>query len=139
MSDYAKSLIRDAVQKILGIIFAWMAVHALAVPNSVKDSVTNWAVLFVAAFLLWLWTAITRWLESQKGDDKLHSYLRAAGRILMLGVKMFPVYITPTPPVIVKPIQEAPLASDATMILPTVPTPVVPPTSGVLPNGDPMH
>lgn len=135
MSDFAKSLLRDLVQKLMGIVFAWIGVHILAVPPSVKDAVTNWAVLTVTALLLLVWTTITRWLETREGKTKLDGYLRAAGRIAMMGVKGVPVYVSPEPTPTVEVVPPAPVAStaDQTMVMPIVRTPTV------LPSGDPIH
>lgn len=99
MSDFAASLIRDFVQKLLGMIFAWVGVHYVAIPPDVKKAVTNWAVLAVTAGALLLWTALVRWLETAQGASQQAVYRRALGRALMLGVKTTPAYTPPPPPV----------------------------------------
>ena len=98
MSSLAKSILRDAVQKLLGIVFAWVGVHFVAIPQHDKDAITNWAVLAMTAGLLLVWTAAVRWLESRHGNNAFDAACRALGRILMLGIASTPVYVKPTPP-----------------------------------------
>jgi len=98
MSDFVTSLVRDIVQKLFGVVFAYFAVHGFNVPSATKDSVDNWAVLGVTAGLLWLWTAITRALEERKGSSKFDQMCRVIGRFFMLGVGSTPTY--PAPPVV---------------------------------------
>lgn len=98
MSSLAKSILRDAVQKLLGIVFAWIGVHFINIPQHDKDAITNWAVLAVTAGLLLVWTTAVRWLESRHGTSQFDAICRALGRILMLGIGSVPVYVSPTPP-----------------------------------------
>lgn len=138
MSDYLRSLLRDLVRKLLGIVFAWIAVHFVVLPNSVKSSVENWAVLAITALFLVIWTTIVRALETRQGSQPLDGWLRALGRILMLGVKGLPVYVLPPEKPKAQEIPVAPVAplAEQTMVIPTVP-PL--PTPTVLPSGDPIH
>lgn len=100
MSDLAKSILRDFVQKVLGVVFAWVGVHFIAIPSADKDAITNWAVLAVISVALLIWTSAVRWLESRKGTGQLDVACRALGRILMFGIKTTPQYTdtTPLPP-----------------------------------------
>lgn len=98
MSGLAQSILRDAVQKLLGVAFAWIAVHFVAIPEADKAAITNWAVLGGSALLLLVWTALVRFLESRTGTSQFDTYCRAIGRVLMLGIKTTPVYSAPTPP-----------------------------------------
>lgn len=98
MPDVVQSILRDFVQKILGIVFVWTAAHAVDLPAGDKAAITNWAVLGLTALLLLIWTAAVRWLESRKGNSQFDVYCRAIGRVLMLGIKTTPVYVAPTPP-----------------------------------------
>lgn len=136
MSDYAKSLVRDLAQKAVGMLFVWLGIHVLAVPRSVKDAVANWAVLALTSLLLFAWTALVRWLETRPGTTSMDGYLRAAGKILMLGAKGLPFYPEPEKPA-PQPIPSVPQvpAADQTMILPRY----TPPTPTVLPSGDSLH
>ncbi|HEY6021595.1 MAG TPA: hypothetical protein VIY48_17530 [Candidatus Paceibacterota bacterium] len=135
MTDFARSLLRDLVQKALGIVFAWIGIHILAIPQDVKNAVTNWAVLTVTAVLLLIWTTIVRWLETRQGATKLDGYLRVIAKLVMFGVKGLPVYVLPKEPEPVP--QEIPSANAAqqTMIIPTY----TPPTPTVFPGGQPIH
>lgn len=106
MPSFVQSLLRDAVQKLLGIVFAWVGVHFIAIPEDEKKAITNWAVLGATALLLLIWTALVRFLESRNGNSQLDAYCRAIGRVLMLGIKTTPVYVTPTPPAAATPAPE---------------------------------
>lgn len=139
MTDFARSLLRDLVQKALGIVFAWIGIHILAIPQDVKNAVTNWAVLTVTAVLLLIWTTIVRWLETRQGTTKLDGYLRVIAKLVMFGVKGLPVYVLPKEPDPV-PKEIPPVAStqQPTMLMPTYTQPA-PPTPTVFPGGQPIH
>lgn len=98
MSAYAQSVLRDAVQKLLGVVFAWLAVHVIDIPQHDKAAITNWAVLGVTSAALLVWTAAVRFLESRTGTSQFDAACRALGRVLMLGIKTTPTYSSPEPP-----------------------------------------
>lgn len=98
MSDLIQSIMRDFVQKLLGIAFVWTVAHGINLPESDKAAITNWAILGMTALLLLVWTTLVRWLESRKGTSQFDSTARALGRVLMLGIKTTPSYTAPAAP-----------------------------------------
>lgn len=98
MSDLVTSIVRDVIQKMFGVAFAYLAVHGFNIDQATVDKVDNWAVLAIIAGLLALWTVIVRALETRKGDTPFDQWCRIIGRFLMLGVSRTPVYPTPPPP-----------------------------------------
>lgn len=88
MNDLVTSLLREFVQKGVGVVALWLAGHGLDVPTSVTD----WAVLTGIAAGLWLWTAVVRFLETRPADTATGRLARKVARWLMLGIKAKPVY-----------------------------------------------
>jgi hypothetical protein len=133
MSAFATSLLRSLAQKALGVLFVWVGVHVIAVPEHVRSAVTDWAVLLVTTLLLFVWTSVVRWLETRRGDSPFDVYARALARILMLGIKSTPMYYTPPPTLKPVPVPE--------LVQPSWPQPVSPPeppTTTVGPGGNPL-
>lgn len=98
MSDLVTSVVRDIIQKIFGVAFAYFAVHGFNINQATVDKVDNWAVLAIIAGLLALWTALVRALEERKGTSTFDQWCRIVGRFLMLGVSRTPSYPTSPPP-----------------------------------------
>lgn len=73
---FAMSVVRELVQKGLGIVALWLAAHGLELP----EAVSNWVVLTVVALAVVVWTAIVRFLETRTSPAA-----RLLGKILMLG------------------------------------------------------
>lgn len=76
MKAFGTSLIREVVQKGVGIVVVWIAAHGFAVP----DAVSNWVVLTIVAGGVVVWTAIVRFLETREGGA-----WKLLAKILMLG------------------------------------------------------
>lgn len=74
---WALSVLRELVQKGLGIVALWLAAHGLDLP----DAVTNWVVLTTVALGVVAWTAAVRFLETRQNGAA-----RLLGKILMLGL-----------------------------------------------------
>lgn len=98
MSDFATAVLRSFVQKLLGLVFTWVGVHFVAIPAHDKAAITNWAVLTVTAGFLFVYEVVAHWLETRTGTSPLTVAFRALARILMLGIKARPTYVTPAPP-----------------------------------------
>jgi hypothetical protein len=74
---FALSVVRELVQKGLGIVALWLLAHGIELP----EAVTNWVVLTVVALAVVVWTAVVRFLETRTSPAA-----RLLGKILMLGV-----------------------------------------------------
>jgi hypothetical protein len=88
---WALSVLREVVQKGLGIVALWLAAHGLQLP----DAVTNWVVLTTVALGVVAWTAVVRFLETRQ-----NAAARMLGKILMLGLSgagKSPAYPTAVP------------------------------------------
>ena len=98
MSDFAVAVLRDFIIKALGIVFAWVGVHFVAIPEHDKAAITNWAVLTATAGLMLVWSIVVHFLESRTGNNPFAVLCRALGRLLMFGIKLKPSYARPVPP-----------------------------------------
>lgn len=110
MTDFATAILRDFVKKSLGIVFAWVGVHFIAIPEHDRAAITNWAVLGVTAGFMFVYTVIVHWLESRTGNNPFATACRVMGRVLMFGIKARPTYVTPAqtpaPEPVVTPIRQ---------------------------------
>jgi hypothetical protein len=107
VTDFAKAVIRDFVKKVLGIVFAWLAVNIIAIPQADKDAVTNWVVLTVTAGFMFVWAVVVHWLETRTGNNPFAVACRALARLLMLGISFRPTYPgKPVPVPVVTPIHQ---------------------------------
>lgn len=88
MSDFVTSLVREFVQKGVGVVALWLAAHGLNLPKSVTD----WATLTGIAAGLWVWAAIVRYLETRSSTTAFGRFANWLGRLLMLGVTAKPNY-----------------------------------------------
>ncbi len=118
MSDFATAVLRNFVIKLLAVVFTWVGVHFVAIPAHDKAAVTNWAVLAVTAGFMFVYTVVVHWLETRAGNGTLAVGCRALARVLMLGIKARPTYVTPP--------------------LPAEPEPAVTPIHQVGPDGRPL-
>jgi hypothetical protein len=89
MNDFLKSALREAAQKLVGIVAVWVVAHGVPVP----DAVTNWAVLTLIAGGVALWTIAVRFLET-----RTNPVARFLARMLMLGIGSTPTYAKPVEP-----------------------------------------
>lgn len=87
LKAFVMSILRDLVQKGIGIVALWLLAHGVELP----DAVTNWVVLTTVALGVVAWTAVVRFLETRKS-----SAARALAEVLMLGLGA-PAYPTPEP------------------------------------------
>jgi hypothetical protein len=88
---WALSILREIVQKGLGIVALWLAAHGLDLP----DAVTNWVVLTTVAIGVVAWTAVVRFLETRQNGAA-----RLLAKLLMLGLSgdgKSPAYPAATP------------------------------------------
>jgi hypothetical protein len=134
MSAFATSLLRSLAQKVLGMLFVWVGVHFIAVPEHVRSAVTDWAVLLVTTLLLFVWTSAVRWLETRRGDTPFDVYARALARILMLGIKSKPFYFDTSKPA---KLLDSSKPNEVVLAPPAV-SPPEPPTTTVDPGGNPL-
>lgn len=88
MSDLVTSLIREFVQKAVGVVALWLVAHGISLPQSVTD----WATLTAIGAGLWVWTALVRWLETRSAATAGGRFANWLARILMLGVTAKPTY-----------------------------------------------
>lgn len=93
MSDLVKSILRELVQKGVGIVVLWAAAHGLPVP----EAVSSWVVLTLVAGGVALWTIVVRFLETRAEGTALGSFARGLAQLLMLGIKAKPTYPPETP------------------------------------------
>jgi hypothetical protein len=119
MTDFATAVLRNFVIKLLAVVFTWVGVHFIAIPEADKAAITNWAVLAVAAGLMFVYTVVIHWLETRAGNGTFAVACRAVARILMLGIKARPTYLRPAPE--------------------PQPAPVVTPIHQVGPDGKPLQ
>lgn len=94
MSDYLKSMLRNAVQLGWGAVAVWLVHHNVQLSNNVA----NWVVDTGVSVTILLVIALIRWLEDRKGNGRFSVYARAVGRVLMLGIAYTPKYSDPAPP-----------------------------------------
>jgi hypothetical protein len=88
MKDLLISIVRDAVQKGVGIVAVWLLAHGIDLP----DAVSNWVVLTTVAVAVVAWTAVVRFLETRQSPAA-----KLLAKILMLGLSgkgKQPVYPT---------------------------------------------
>lgn len=88
MKSLGTSIIRELVQKGVGVVVVWLVAHGVDVP----DAVGNWVVLTLVAGGVALWTIVVRFLETRQSR-----VAKLLARVLMLGIGKTPVY-PPTPP-----------------------------------------
>lgn len=98
MPPLLASLVRDAAQKLSGVVAVWISVHIVPVSPGVQRALSSWVVLLASAGGLFAWTALMRWLETAKGVSLGAVWRRALGRFLMLGLTHKPVYVDQTVP-----------------------------------------
>lgn len=108
MSDFAVAVLRDFVIKAIGIVFAWIGVHFIAIPEHDKAAITNWAVLAATAGFMFVWSAVVHFLETRTGNGTFAVLCRALARLLMFGIKLKPTYPQAKPAVepVVTPIRQ---------------------------------
>ncbi len=91
MSDYLKSMLRNAVQLGWGAVAVWLVHHNMPLSNNVS----NWVVDGGVSLVILATMALIRWLEERKGTGVVSVYARAIGRVLMLGIGYTPSYPEP--------------------------------------------
>lgn len=93
MGDFAKSVVRTAVQLAWGSVVAWLTVRHIAVP----DEVTVWVTDATVGVVMLGVTGVLRFLETRSPDSALGRAARSVAKVLMLGASWRPKYIPPAP------------------------------------------